>query len=205
VAKLRIAIGVAAEREDGWRPFAEHELDATSEADWSRTFEPGTIDNIVAEHVWEHMTWTQARTAALLCHRFLRPGGRLRLAVPDNLHASAYVVDAVSATGSKAAEHNHIVDYNHELMRKLLEGCGFAVDPLDWWDRAGVFHSGYSGSDEHGYIIRSYANWPKHPSIYRDPEVYKKIVDSVPASIKDDFISRRIEHTSLIVDGIKLP
>ncbi|MEZ2129480.1 MULTISPECIES: hypothetical protein [unclassified Sinorhizobium] len=200
---LRVAIGVASERQEGWRHLHQSELDATSEQNWHSLFQPDSVDNILAEHVWEHLTWTQAQQATSLCFRFLRPGGRLRLAVPDVFHASAYIADVVSATGSKAAEHNHLVDYNYQLMTKLMSGCGLQVELQDWWDERGIFHSNYSGKDEHGYIIRSYANWPLHPSIYRDPAIYEKIVESVPDSIRDDFVSRQITHTSLIVDGIK--
>ncbi len=37
----------------------------------------------MAEHVWEHLSLSDAHVAARNCQRYLRPGGRLRLAVPD--------------------------------------------------------------------------------------------------------------------------
>lgn len=43
----------------------------------------GLADAFVAEHVWEHLSLADAHRAAQNCHRYLRPGGRLRLAVPD--------------------------------------------------------------------------------------------------------------------------
>ncbi len=201
--KLKVAIGVASERQEGWQHFPQSELDVTRDEDWLAHFKPGTIDNILAEHVWEHLTWTQAQIATKNCFRFLRPGGRIRLAVPDTLHASQYIVDAVSATGSQAAEHNHLVDYNYQLMRKLLSGNGFDVQLLDWWDEQGNFHSHYTDGDGNGYIMRSYVNWPKHPNVYREPAVHQKIVQSVPEALRANFVERDISHTSLIVDGFK--
>lgn len=203
IEKLRVAIGVASESQSGWLALTQSDLDITNVENWLRYFKPGTIDNILAEHVWEHLTWNQAHLATSLCFRFLRPGGRMRLAVPDTLHASQYIVDAVSATGSFAAEHHHLVDYNFKLMNRLLSGNGFQVEILDWWDEDGNFHNRYAGNDDHGYVMRSYVNWPKHPSVYREPEIYRLLVDSVPEEKREDFLASGITHTSLIVDGIK--
>lgn len=200
---IKVAIGVATERQKGWRHFPQAELDVTRTEEWLSHFQPGTIANLLAEHVWEHLTWTQAKLALANCFKFLKPGGRIRLAVPDTLHASQYVVDAVSATGSQAADHNHLVDYDYRLITRLLSESGFQVKLLDWWDEQGHFHSSYE-NDENGYIMRSYINWPKHPSIYREPAVYQKIIQSVPKDILEDFVARGITHTSLIVDGFKV-
>lgn len=43
----------------------------------------GLADAFLAEHVWEHLSLEDAHRATRNCYRFLRPGGRLRLAVPD--------------------------------------------------------------------------------------------------------------------------
>lgn len=200
---IRVALGVATERQPGWIGLVQAELDVTSEADWSRRFAQDSIDNILAEHVWEHLTWSQARRAARLAFRYLKPGGRLRLAVPDTLHASRFIVDAVSATGSLADEHGHLVDYNHGLMSRLLGEAGFTVQLLDWWDEAGEFHNHYGGADGHGYIMRSHVNWPNHANDYLKPETLRRIVESTPEPQRQRLVERRINHTSLIVDGIK--
>lgn len=201
--RMRVALGVATEKQAGWVGLVQAELDVTAEADWARRFVPASIDNILAEHVWEHLTWTQARRAVALAFRYLKPGGRLRLAVPDTLHASRFIVDAVSATGSLADEHGHLVDYTHGLMSRLLAEAGFEVSLLDWWDEAGEFHNGYDGRDAHGYIMRSYVNWPNHANVYLEPETLRRIVESTPEPQRQRLVERRINHTSLIVDGIK--
>lgn len=200
---IRVALGVATEKQAGWIGLVQAELDVTAEADWSRRFAPASIDDILAEHVWEHLTWTQARNAATLAFRYLKPGGRLRLAVPDTFHASRFIVDAVSATGSLAHEHGHLVDYNYRLMTRLLSEAGFEVELLDWWDEAGEFHNGYGNDDAHGYIMRSYVNWPNHANVYVEPATYNRIVESTPEPQRQRLVERQINHTSLIVDGIK--
>jgi predicted SAM-dependent methyltransferase len=47
---------------------------------------PGTVDVIYSSHMIEHLVRDDAWSFLLECHRVLRPGGRLRLVVPD-LHA----------------------------------------------------------------------------------------------------------------------
>jgi len=201
--KLCVAIGVASEKQTGWLQFSQAELDATNADDWARHFQYNSIDNIIAEHVWEHLSWSQAHAASRLCFQYLKPGGCLRLAVPDIFHVSSYIRDVISATGSKANEHNHLVDYNYKLMNRLLTEEKFKVQLQDWWDETGVFHTHYTGHDNNGYVMRSYKNWPKHQSIYREDKIYKKIINTIPDDQKDVFIKKKIEHTSLIVDAIK--
>lgn len=47
------------------------------------------MDAFVAEHVWEHLSLQEAHRATRNCERHLRPGGRLRIAVPDPAWYSA--------------------------------------------------------------------------------------------------------------------
>lgn len=43
----------------------------------------GLVNAFVAEHVWEHLSLPDAHRATRNCERHLRPGGRLRIAVPN--------------------------------------------------------------------------------------------------------------------------
>ena len=52
-------------------------------------FNEGSIDAILAEHVWEHLAEEEGLAAAKCCYRYLRPGGYLRVAVPDGFHPDA--------------------------------------------------------------------------------------------------------------------
>ena len=47
------------------------------------------VDAFVAEHVWEHLSLPDAHRATRNCERHLRPGGRLRIAVPGPAWYSA--------------------------------------------------------------------------------------------------------------------
>lgn len=66
----------------------------------------GLVDAFVAEHVWEHLSLEDAHRATRNCQRHLRPGGRLRLAVPDpawHSSASAGFSSTVSASPTQTS------------------------------------------------------------------------------------------------------
>lgn len=50
---------------------------------WNKLSEPESIDALLAEHVWEHLTYEEGIMAAKHCYKFLKPGGYIRCAVPD--------------------------------------------------------------------------------------------------------------------------
>src|SRR3954468_22373780 len=79
----RIVIGAGGTSEPGWIPTQAHQLDVTNAVSWACYFEPSSVDALLAEHVWEHLTLDQAKQAAAHCYRHLKPGGYIRVAVPD--------------------------------------------------------------------------------------------------------------------------
>lgn len=46
-------------------------------------FAGDSVDHIYSSHMFEHLTWEQSLVVAKECFRVLRPGGVLRIAVPD--------------------------------------------------------------------------------------------------------------------------
>ena len=46
-------------------------------------FEYNSISAILAEHVWEHLTFEEGVRAAEICYEFLKPSGHIRCGVPD--------------------------------------------------------------------------------------------------------------------------
>lgn len=50
---------------------------------WNKLSEPESIEALLAEHVWEHLTYEEGIIAAKHCYQFLKPGGYIRCAVPD--------------------------------------------------------------------------------------------------------------------------
>src|SRR5687768_4115575 len=82
----RLVIGASGRYDPGWIPTEKDFLNLLHPNDWNQFFPPNSVAALLAEHVWEHLTPDEARTAADTCFTYLRPGGYLRIAVPDGLH-----------------------------------------------------------------------------------------------------------------------
>jgi predicted SAM-dependent methyltransferase len=138
---LRIVVGAGGLYDPGWIPTDVDVLDILDEAHWQRLFRENSIDAILAEHVWEHLTAEQGLRAAQNCHRFLRRGGFLRAAVPDGFHPDPQYIERVRPGGSGAGAHDHKLLHNHESFGQLFESAGFEVELLEYFDSAGQFHA----------------------------------------------------------------
>ncbi|MBN1438109.1 MAG: hypothetical protein JW929_01760 [Anaerolineales bacterium] len=137
---LRIVIGASATFDPGWIPTEIEALNILREEDWARFFEPGSIDAMLAEHVWEHLTAEEALRGAELCRRYLKPGGYLRIAVPDGCHPDPDYIRWVEPGGSGAGATDHKVLYTHHSAKALFERAGFRVRLYEFFDEAGRFH-----------------------------------------------------------------
>jgi predicted SAM-dependent methyltransferase len=151
---LRIVIGASGIFDAGWIPTDIGVLDILDERQWKRLFDANPIDAILAEHVWEHLTPEQGLRAARHCFQFLKPGGYLRVAVPDGYHPDPTYIEWVRVAGSGAGADDHKVLYNCDSFRRLFESAGFDVEMLEYFDTAGAFH-GVDWDPAAGTIHRS--------------------------------------------------
>ena len=150
----RIVLGSSGIPVDGWLLTDVDQLDIADERHWKRYFRRDSIDALLAEHVWEHLTPEDARKATGLCYRFLRPGGRLRIAVPDGWHPDRDYVEAVRPRGTGPGADDHKVLYTRASLEHLLESTGFTTTVLECFDDSGVFVSReWSATD--GMVQRS--------------------------------------------------
>lgn len=174
----RIALGSGGlDQDPGWVGTDRDDLDITERAAFARLWKPGSRLAFLAEHVWEHLTPAQATAASAHCFEFLRPGGRLRLAVPDGNFPSASYIEHVRPGGSGPGADDHKVLWTRRSLAAMLAGVGFDVRPLEWWDDNGVFQAEpWSPAD--GKIVRSKAFDPRNQA-------------------------GELAYTSLILDGIK--
>jgi predicted SAM-dependent methyltransferase len=140
-APVRIVLGASGIYDAGWIPTEIGVLDILNLGHWSRVFAENSIDAILAEHVWEHLTPEQGLLAARHCLRFLKPGGYLRVAVPDGFHPDPNYIEWVRVGGSGAGADDHKVLYTRDTFRRLFEQAGFDVELLEYFDSAGVFHA----------------------------------------------------------------
>jgi predicted SAM-dependent methyltransferase len=138
---LRIVVGAGGLFDPGWIATDVDVLDILDVAQWRRLFAENSIDAILAEHVWEHLTAEQGLLAAENCFRFLRPGGYLRAAVPDGNHPDPAYREWVRPGGSGAGADDHKLLYNHESFGRLFAKAGFQVEPIEYFDADGEFHA----------------------------------------------------------------
>ena len=150
----RLVIGSQQKHDFGWIPTEKNFLNLVYPEDWARFFEPDSVRAIMAEHVWEHLAADEARTAARICHTYLRSGGYLRCAVPDGLHPDPAYRALVDVRAEDLYPNEHQVLYTYQTARALFEWAGFTVNLLEYFDEAGTFHE-HPWSEAQGTIWRS--------------------------------------------------
>jgi predicted SAM-dependent methyltransferase len=153
-SSVRIVIGSSGYFDDGWLPTDIEYLNILNNAHWERYFQTNHIDAILAEHVWEHLTLDEGFIAARFCYQYLKPGGYLRIAVPDGYHPSKNYIDQVKVGGTGEGADDHKVLFNYLTLTNFLEKAGFEVDLLEYFDLDGKFHF-KDWDPNNGKILRS--------------------------------------------------
>ena len=102
-------------------------------------FARGSVDAVFLEHVFEHMTYSETLTVLGHIKAVLKPGGVLRVGVPDaGMYARWYATDPAGlqnfrwgrATSMLALrevfqEHAHVAAFDAETLLLVLEAGGF--------------------------------------------------------------------------------
>ncbi|HEO8419230.1 class I SAM-dependent methyltransferase [Niallia sp. FSL W8-0635] len=154
---IKLVIGAGEYRNNpGWVHTQEEELNLLEESTWYR-FEKSSISAILAEHVWEHLTFEQGVQAASLCYNYLKPSGYVRCAVPDGYFPDGTYQQIVQIGGPGPKEHpaaSHKIVHTYHTLQKMFELAGFKVHLLEYCDENGIFHENeWNGED--GVIFRS--------------------------------------------------
>lgn len=149
---VRIVVGSGGIHYEGWLSTDQDDLDLLKFRDWSGLFGPNSIDAILAEHVWEHLAKEGALIAARNCFRLLKPGGYIRVAVPDGNHPDPDYIDLVRPGGAGSGSDDHKVLYTFTDLKKIFVSVGFEVDLLEYFDETGDFR--FSDWDPEAGMIR---------------------------------------------------
>ncbi|MBC8112462.1 MAG: hypothetical protein H7Y04_15525 [Verrucomicrobia bacterium] len=136
----KIVIGASGIADNSWTSTEADYLNLLKDEDWQKFFKENTIDAMLAEHVWEHLTAEQGLLAAQNCFRYLRKGAYLRCAVPDGFHNDPEYINYVKPGGHGDGADDHKVLYNYQTFSAMFEKAGFSVELLEYFDKNGQFH-----------------------------------------------------------------
>lgn len=139
----RIVIGASGVFENGWIPTDADQLNLLSAPSWERFIAPESVDAMLAEHVWEHLTFEEGRIAAQTCHRYLKRGGYIRVAVPDGLFPDQAYRDYVGPGGAAGGDDpaaGHKVLYTYRELAEVFASAGFVTSLLEYHDEHGSLH-----------------------------------------------------------------
>ncbi|WP_369901079.1 SAM-dependent methyltransferase [Bacillus manliponensis] len=156
--KLKVVVGAEGYNNNpGWLHTNEEELNLLKREDWMKQFSPNSLQVVLAEHVWEHLTYEEGVEAATICYEFLQRGGYIRCAVPDAFFPDEDYQEVVKVGGPGPLDHpaaSHKIVHNYKTITSMFEEAGFKVKLLEHCDEDGKFH--YNEWDEKGgFIYRS--------------------------------------------------
>jgi len=152
----RIVIGSGTTHLQGWCETEQEFLDLLKPVDWDEYFNPESITALLAEHVWEHLTPEEGLRAAAVCYTYLKPGGYIRIAVPDGFHPDPFYISWIKVGGQSPGQHGngHKVLYNYLTLGRIFQSAGFETRFYEYYDEHGHFcYADWDPKD--GYIGRS--------------------------------------------------
>lgn len=155
---------------------------------WKKYFSENSIDNILAEHVWEHLTLEEGTLAIQTCLNYLKIGGNLRIAVPDSYHPSSTYREMCKPRGSGVGAKDHKIFYNIDLMDKLLQSFNdfIEISYKEYYSKENILFTDYLEENK-GKILRTEQNKRKidnshyyYSSLILDIKLLKKNPNILP-------------------------
>ncbi|RIW36138.1 SAM-dependent methyltransferase [Bacillus salacetis] len=155
----RVVIGAGEHNNNpDWLQTQESELNLLNRKDWEDKFAVDSLEAILAEHVWEHLSFEEGVKAAEVCFDFLKPGGYIRCAVPDGYFPDENYQEGVKVGGPGPADHpaaSHKIVHTYKTITSMFEEAGFQVNLLEFCDENGTFHH-TDWDEKEGFIYRSF-------------------------------------------------
>lgn len=158
IDEIKIVVGAGIYNNNpGWIHTQEEDLSLLNRTHWTQKFKENSVTAILAEHVWEHLSYEEGIEAAKNCHYFLKSSGYIRCAVPDEFFPDKEYQKLIQVGGPGPKDHicaSHKIVYNYKTITKMFESAGFTVRLLEYFDEQGQFHIN-EWTGEKGVIFRS--------------------------------------------------
>lgn len=151
---IKIIIGAGQTRFEGWISTDAPAFDVRNRDHWRKLFPPATIDRMLAEHVFEHLTSDELAKCLEIAAQYLAPSGRVRIAVPDGNHPDAEYIRRVQPGGIGVGAGDHKALYTCDLIGDLMRKQSYQFELLEYFDAEGQFHQSEWSADD-GFISRS--------------------------------------------------
>lgn len=196
---VRLNIGAGGTKYNGWISVEKDLLDITQLSDFDFYFSRKKISKILAEHVVEHVYKSDFINFLYFVRKYLEPMASIRIAVPDAYHPSDYVRELTKPGGLESGADDHRFFYSIDHMREIASSLNYILDPIEYFDKNGVFHSKLNSWDN-GYICRSSTEYIGR--FTTSPYELFKLHNTIPNDLKAQFVTNNITYTSLIVDFI---
>lgn len=197
---LRLNIGAGGTEYPGWISLERRVLDITSRSQWNSLLGKRRVENILAEHVFEHLHYQDAIRAFKYIAECMAPGGVFRFAVPDGNHPSAYVRELTGPGGKEQGAEDHKYFYTIGDIPEIERLTGLHAEPLEYFGADGMFVSGPIDFAR-GYISRCSANYKGR--FTESGEEMRRMMETVPEHLREQFHRKGISYTSLLVDWVK--
>ena len=173
---IKLIIGAGETKQSNWISTDKINLNILNKNDFDKFFFKNEITNIIAEHVFEHLTLDEGLIAIKNFEEYLLKGGRIRIAVPDGFFPKKEYIEYVKPGGCGPGAEDHKILYNYNNIQKLFDDK-FKIEFLEYFDESGVLKTrDWKVSD--GFVSRS-VNY-------------------------DERNINKIEYTSLIIDAVKI-
>jgi predicted SAM-dependent methyltransferase len=141
-----------------------HDVDIVADVMDLNMIGSDAVEEICASHILEHLAWPLAYKALAEWARVLRPGGRLRVAVPDLAALGAMLAEGQNVWTATALLYGvgrlenqleaHQYGYTRLMLTSILRSLGFSN--FDWWKQDMPDASnGWMHDDESGRIAIS--------------------------------------------------
>ncbi len=170
--KIKIIIGSGKDygEENGWIYTDIPHFDITKENDWRFFFSKDIIDNLLAEHVLEHLTETEVSNVIELAISFMKPGGCFRIAVPDENHPDPKYIERQKPFSNYYYPVMHYSFWSYYKFENLLKGHNCIIKPYEYYntekEMISIFYS-----DENGYVAKSKKN-----NLIVDGVIYSSVI-----------------------------
>lgn len=139
---MKVIIGAGNQNWEGWVPTNKEDLDLLDEDTWKTYFGEKKADALLCEHVFEHLTFEEAKAAAKIIKKYLVASGYIRVAVPDGNFPNEEYQNIVKIGGPGPLDHpaaDHKIVYDFKSISEVFQSAAFKTRLLEYHDEEGNF------------------------------------------------------------------